>query len=100
MLYQITWNAISTGLGQLSGVEEVEAQTTLAALNAIRTPIISKLSQSGPFAILNINFKSKDGGPVTVNLQAIYQAMNSINAEGGLVKYENPPDTFNIKFGD
>lgn len=100
MLYQITWNAVSTGLGQVSGVEEVEAESTLDALNLIRSPIISKLTESGPFAILNINFKSKDGGSVTVNLQAVYQAMNSINAEGGLVKYENPPDTFTIKFGD
>jgi hypothetical protein len=100
MLYQITWNAISTGHGQLTGVEEIEAENTLDALNAIRSPIISKLSQSGPFAIININFKSKDGSPVTVNLQAVYKAMNSLNAEGGLVKYENPPDTFTIKFGD
>jgi hypothetical protein len=100
MLYQITWNAISTGLGQVSGVEEVEAESTLEALNIMRSPIISKLSEAGPFAILNVNFKNKDGGPVTVNLHAAYQAMNSINAEGGLVKYENPPDTFTIKFGD
>lgn len=100
MLYQITWNAVSTGLGQVSGVEEVEANSTLDALNAIRSPIIGELSESGSFAILNINFKSKNGENVTVNLQAVYQAMNSINAEGGLVKYENPPDTFTIKFGD
>ena len=100
MLYQITWNAISTGLGQVSGIEDVEAESSLEALNAIRSPIISKLTQAGPFAILNINFKNKDGGNVTVNLQAVYQAMNSINAEGGLVRYENPPDTFTIKFGD
>ncbi len=100
MLYQITWNAISTGLGQVSGIEEVEAESTLAALNAIRSPIISKLCESGPFAIININFKSKEGGSITVNLQEVYQAMNSLNAEGGLVKYESPPDTFTIKFGD
>lgn len=100
MLYQITWNGISTELGQVSGVEEVEAENTLAALNAIRSPIINKLYKSGPFAIININFKNKEGGSVTVNLQEIYKAMNSLNAEGGLVKYENPPDTFTIKFGD
>jgi hypothetical protein len=100
MLYQITWNAISTGLGKVSSVEEVEAGSTLEALNTIRSPIISKLAQHGTFVILDINFKSKEGGNVTVNLQEVYQALNSINAEGGLVKYENPPDTFTIKFGN
>ena len=81
-------------------MEEVEAESTLDALNAIRSPIINKLSESGPFAITNISFKGKEGGNVTVNLQSVYQAMNSLNAEGGLVKYENPPDTFTIRFGD
>ena len=90
MLYQIIWNAISTRLGQVNGVEEVEAESSLDALNAIRSPIINKLTESGPFAITNINFKNKDGGSVTVNLQAVYQAMNSLHA----------PDTFTIKFGD
>jgi hypothetical protein len=100
MFYQITWNAISTGLGKVNSVEEVQANSTLEALNAIRSPIMSKLSGHGTFVIVDVNFRSIDGANITVNLQDVYRALNSINVEGGLVKYENPPNTFTIKFGN
>jgi len=100
MSYQITWTAMSTGLGEVTGSEEIEAANPIAALNTARSPIIGKLTEGGQFIILNISIKSNDGSPVTVNLHAVYQFLNSLNSEGGLVKYENPPDTFTIRFGD
>jgi hypothetical protein len=100
MAYQIIWKAMSTERGEISGIEETEAPSALDALNISRSPIISKLSEAGQFIILNINLQCTDGKPVTVDLHAVYQFLNSLNAEGGLVKYENPPETFTIKFGD
>ncbi len=100
MTYQITWKAMSTEHGEIVGTEEADAPSALEALNLCRSPIISKLSQAGQFIILNINLQSNDGTPVTVDLRSIYQFLNSLNSEGGLVKYENPPETFTIRFGD
>ncbi len=100
MGYEITWTAMSAGLGETTGTEIIEAASAIDALNTARSPIIGKLTESGQFIILNINIKSTDGTPVTVNVQAIYGFLNSLNSEGGLVKYENPPDTFTIRFGD
>jgi hypothetical protein len=100
MAYQIIWKAMSTDQGELSGTEEIEAPSALEALNVCRSPIISKLSTAGQFVILNINLQNTDGTPVTVDLRAVYQFLNSLNSEGGLVKYENPPETFTIHFGE
>ncbi len=100
MLYQITWTAISAGLGKVTGTEDVESIGPLEALNSVRSPIIGKLTESGQFIILNINIRSNDGSPITMELQGIWRFLNSLNSEGGLVKYENPPDTFTIRFGD
>ena len=91
---------MSTEHGEISGLEEIEAPSALEALNIIRSPIISKLSEAGQFIILNINIQKNDGTSVTVDLHAVYQFLNSLNAEGGLVKYENPPQTFTIRFGN
>ncbi len=100
MAYQIIWKAMSTDQGEIVGTEETEAPSALEALNICRSPIISKLSTAGQFIILNINLQSTDGTPVTVDLRSVYQFLNSLNSEGGLVKYENPPETFTIRFGD
>ena len=100
MAYEITWTAMSAELGETTGTEIIEAANALDALNTARSPIIGKLTESGQFIILNINIKTTDGTPVTVNVQAIYGFLNSLNSEGGLVKYENPPDTFTIRFGE
>jgi hypothetical protein len=100
MPYQVVWKAMSTEQGEITGTEETEAPSAMDALNICRSPIISKMSEAGQFIILNINIQTTDGSPVTVNLQAVYQFLNSLNAEGGLVKYESPPDTFTIRFGE
>jgi hypothetical protein len=100
MQYQITWEATTKERGNVNCVDSVEAPSALAALQALRSPIISRLSEFGPFIILKLSIKTTDGNEVTVNLQEAYKFLNSLNAEGGLVKYEDPPNTFTIHFGD
>jgi hypothetical protein len=100
MQYQISWEATTKEKGNVSCVDSVEAPSALEALHALRSPIISRLCEFGPFIILKLSIKTTDGNEVTVNLQEAYKFLNSLNAEGGLVKYEDPPNTFTIHFGD
>jgi hypothetical protein len=100
MQYQITWEALTKERGNVNCVDAVEASSALEALQALRSPIISRLGDFGPFVILKLSIKTTDGNEVTVNLQEAYKFLNSLNAEGGLVKYEDPPSTFTIHFGD
>lgn len=100
MAYQITWKAMCTEGGEITGAEETEAGSALEALNICRSNMIAKLSGFGLYIVLNINIQRDDGQPVRVELRSIYQFLNSLNAEGGLVKYEEAPQSFTVKFGD
>src|SRR6516164_7861020 len=87
MRFQIIWTASSKRLGEVNGTEEVDADSSREALQTIRSPIIAKLNHGGPFKVLTLDIKNQDG-PTTINLQQVYEILNSLNAEGGLVKYE------------
>ena len=100
MQFQITWEAVTKERGTVNCTDAVEAPTSLEALQALRSPIIARLCDFGPFVILKLSIKTTDGNEVTVNLQEAYKFLNSLNAEGGLVKYEDPPNTFTINFGN